>query len=79
MELHDTKEYRNAISKIKSWKKKLEKTNKEGATGILREKRDFFDEMRETNPQLYLVFQISDKEISEIANRKILGKEITLD
>lgn len=79
MELHETKEYRNAISKIKSWKKKLSKTDKEGAIRILREKRNFFDEMRETNPHLYMVFQISDKEISEIANIKILGKEITLD
>ncbi|MFH1685232.1 MAG: hypothetical protein ABH983_02900 [Candidatus Micrarchaeota archaeon] len=79
MEFHKTEEYKSAMIKIKSWKKGIEKSDRAGILSILDEKKIFFANMKKTNPGLYIIFQINDKELSEMASEKISGAKITID
>ncbi|MBU0527500.1 hypothetical protein KKE92_03405 [Candidatus Micrarchaeota archaeon] len=79
MEIHETEEYGSALIKVKSWKEKIEKSDRVGLFRILDEKKIFFANMKKTNPNLYSIFQINDKEISESVAEKLSAAKITID
>ncbi len=79
MEIHETEEYRSALIKVKSWKEKIEKSEKKSLFRVLDEKKVFFANMKKTNPNLYSIFQINDKEISESVAEKLYTAKIVID
>lgn len=79
MEIHETKDYRDALAKVRSWRKRIAKADADETRKILQEKREFFDHMEETNPQLYSIFRISDKELSEMAIERFTGTPAIID
>ncbi len=79
MEIHKTEEYQSAMRKIKSWKEKIGKSERGALLRILDEKKAFFANMRKTNPPLYQIFQINDKEISELVAEQLSSSKLTID
>lgn len=74
-----TKEYREARIKINYWKGSLLNSNNNETKRILDEKVEFFQQMRETNPQMYSIFQTDDKEMGEMIYQKLTGRSIIID
>jgi hypothetical protein len=77
--LTKTKGYKDAEKKISSWEIRLEKADVDEAKRILDEKDKFFTKMRSAKPELYEVFAIDDKTLSENIYKKITGDEIIID
>ena len=78
-ELLKSKEYQEASGKIGAWKEKLAKADQQEVIRIRDEKVDFFKKMRTSNPELYVVFQLDDKTLSEQIYKKLTGKDIVID
>jgi hypothetical protein len=79
MELHETEEYQDALRKVMGWKKRLSTADKTEALKVLEEKKAFFGMMRRESPRLYEVFRINDKELSELAMKRISGTDSKID
>ncbi len=43
------------------------------------EKLAFFSQMRKSNPEPYPIFEINDKELSELIYEKLTGKKVIID
>lgn len=43
------------------------------------EKLAFFSQMRKSNKDLYYLFEINDKELSELIYEKLTGKKVIID
>lgn len=57
----------------------MKKADKEGAKKILEEKDAFFAKMKAELPELYAVFRIDDKTLTEKGTEIITGKRIIID
>ncbi len=77
--LLSTDGYRAARARIASWKEILLKGGRAEALKVRDEKTSFFAAMRRSAPELYAVFQVEDRELSEIIYEKIRGKKVTID
>ncbi|MBS3068135.1 hypothetical protein J4450_05505 [Candidatus Micrarchaeota archaeon] len=79
IELMKTKEYKDADKKVKDWKERLSKANNSEVMKVKDEKLAFFSEMRKSNQDLYSIFEINDKELSELIYEKLTGKKVIID
>ena len=77
--LAKSKGYKDAEKRITSWKRRLEKADPEEAMRIMDERNSFFTQMRETEAELYSVFEIDDKVLGELIYKKLTGEEIVID
>ncbi len=71
--------YKDALRRVASWKERLAKGDMAEAMKVRQENAAFFSRMRKSEPELYAVFQLSDKELSEMIYKKMTGKDITID
>lgn len=72
-------EYKKASSRIADWKEKLQKSDKPATVKIRDEKMDFFSKMIRKNPELYSIFEIDDKALSELIYTKLSGGSVVLN
>lgn len=78
-EIIKTKEYSETKGKVREWKQRLEGTGKEEALKIREEQKELFSKMKENAPEMHELFAVSRNEIIEKIERKISGKEMTID
>lgn len=78
-ELIKTKEYADGRGNVAGWKKRLGRTDAKGALEVKREKDAFFSAMRTKTPDLYALFKVEDKLLSEKILKKLTGREIIID
>ena len=77
--LKNSKEYKDADEKVSKWKDRIINGDKGEALKVGSEKREFFDKMKATMPQLYLSFEMDDKDLSEMIFKKMTGKDIIIN
>jgi hypothetical protein len=77
--LISSEEYREASRRVAMWKERLAGADRADALKVRDEKAAFFKAMRRDSPDLYLAFQVGDKELSELIYRKMTGRGITID
>ncbi len=78
-ELVRSKESQEAQRRISAWNERLEKAGPAEAIKVRDEKAAFFKAMRASSPDLYVVFQLDDKTLSERIYGKLTGKKVTID
>lgn len=71
--------YKDALRRVAAWKERLENGDVAEAMLVRQENAAFFSRMRKSDPELYSLFQLSDKELSEMIYKKMTGKDITID
>jgi hypothetical protein len=71
-------EYNDAKRKVASWKQRLMVSDRMDALAIRDEKDEFFGKMRSSRPDLYAVFEVTDKSLSETIVKKVTGKDIII-
>ncbi len=69
-------EYDDAKRKVVFWKQQLTVSDRAEALAVRDEKDEFFGQMRASRPDMYAVFEIEDKSLSETIIKKVLGKTI---
>ncbi len=74
-----SKESQEAQRRISSWKERLEKAGPAEAMKVRDEKAAFFKAMRKSSPDLYIVFLMDDKTLSERIYERLTGKKVTID
>ncbi len=74
-----SKDFKEAEAKIANWKDAIEKASNKEIKQISSEKNSFFNKMRETRPELYMIFMIDDKTLSERISEKTTGRRIVID
>ena len=79
LKLIKTREYTEGRKKVSEWEERLEKAGVKEAKLVGREKAAFFSEMKEKRPELYFLFRLNDKMLSEGIIRRLGGKEIIID
>lgn len=77
--LISSERYKDALRRVAAWKGRLETADRAEAMRVREENAAFFTRMRESDPELYSVFQLSDKELSEMIFKRMTGKDITID
>lgn len=77
-ELLRSDRYLEAKVKIRNWKESLAKAGKEETLAIRGNKSAFFKKMREGDPELYAVFKLNEKELSEFIFKNLAGMEVIL-
>jgi hypothetical protein len=78
-ELLKSKEYADARRRIDSWRQRLALAGKPEVVAIRSEKDAFFSRMRSARPDLYAVFQVEDKALSESIFKKTTGNGVVID
>ena len=75
----NSKEYKDAADRVAKWKERIEKGGPDEAIKVRDEKMKFFSEMRDKRPDLYAVFELDDKTLSEMFHKKVTGEDIIID
>lgn len=78
-QLVKSKYYSEACAAVRSWKARLETAAHNELQQILGEKTRFFKKMQKSNPDLYILFQISDKGLEEKIYEKLTGIDVIFD
>lgn len=78
-EILDSKEYVDAKTRIRNWKRDISKVDKSEIKIVEQEIAEFFNTMRTNDPELYNVFKINHKELRELIHEKITGQKIIID
>ena len=74
-----SKEYKDALSKIKTLKDRLKKSSAKEALKVRDEKTAFFSKLKTDNTQLYMIFRIDEKIINEMLIKKIMNLDIKIN
>ncbi len=78
-ELVKSKGYVEASEKVGRWTRALETADALSARRIRDEKAAYFSRMKAETPSLYAAFQMDDKALSEIIQRKLTGEDSVID
>ena len=77
--ISESHEFKEAEAKIANWNDAIEKADINGIKQISSEKNSFFSKMRDERPEVYMVFRVDDKTLSEKISEKLTGRRIVID
>ncbi len=77
--IENSKRFREAEERISLWQEIVKNGDKKEIRNAWDEKTAFFDLMREKHPELYSVFRIDEKRLTEDMLKKIAGLETVID
>jgi hypothetical protein len=78
-ELIKSKPYLDARGRVAGWENLLEKGGKQETLRVRDEKAEFFAKMQKSRPDLYEVFHLDDKTLSEKIRKNLTGDDIIID